>query len=48
MEVALIVIAIVCFVLAALALLPRFNWIAIGLAFFALAHMAERLIVAIE
>lgn len=48
MDLLVIVIAIVCFVLAALPVAPRVPWLAIGLAFFAAAHIVTRLIVEVQ
>jgi hypothetical protein len=48
MELLLIVIAIVCFVIAALPIATPINWIAVGLAFFAASHVVTRLIVQVQ
>lgn len=48
MDALLIVVALVCFVIAALNVLPPYNWLAIGLAFFAAGHIWTRLIVVVQ
>ena len=48
MEALLIVIAIVCFVLAAVPVLPRVPWLPVGLAFLSAGHIWSHLLIALR
>lgn len=48
LSVLLLIVALVCFVLAALAVVPRIPWLPGGLAFFAAGHIWGSLIIAVK